>query len=81
MILNIHGFHTIHVSRTARHSPTLTASPIDIIWCLRPNYLLHPGDQLTAFPQADFSRAINFNTNKNEQHGFDNYYYPPQHNN
>lgn len=46
----IRGFHTIHVSWTARHSPTLTASPMDGILCLRPNYLLHPGDQLTISP-------------------------------
>ena len=28
----------------------ITASPIDVIWCLRPNYLLHPGEQLTISP-------------------------------
>ena len=73
LILNIHWLYTIHVSWTAKHSPTLTASLIDFMWCLRPNYLLHPGEQVTAFPQADFSMAINFNNNKNKAHRFDNH--------
>ena len=33
------------------------------------------------FPKQIPLGAINFNNNKNKQHGFDNYHYPPQHNN